>query len=69
MRCPDCKGIGKIIDIGAPIIGYLPCYICKGSGKTWQLNFNCPICEGSGKIAQYKLRYCTRCKGKGNIEE
>lgn len=68
-RCPVCNGMGQIIDIDAPVVGHLPCYMCKGTGRTQHGPYDCVVCDGSGKIAMQQRRYCSRCQGTGEIED
>ena len=54
VKCPDCEGIGQILEL---------CKICSGNGviKQGKHYKRCENCNGTG----YITKICNSCKGKG----
>jgi len=69
-ECKSCNGTGKV----------LTCPDCEGdgeveykffskSGKSYDLDHECPVCEGTGKLNGSADDRCEDCTGKGYIDD
>ena len=72
MKCPDCRGRGKISRSGE-----VCCPSCSGAGR--HMNFVGPVgfgepticnqCSGSGRIYASGSSRCERCNGSGKVAD